>query len=191
MREKMKTALLLIDIQNDYFPGGALELEKPVEAANNAAKLLAAARKVKLPVIHIQHINKRPGATFFVAGTKGVEIHNSVAPVAGEKTIVKHFPNSFRDTELNKFLQENKIHDLIICGMMSHICVHATARAACDLGYECIVAHDACATKAVMFNNHKVSATDTHHAFMAALNGLYAQMETTDEIVSAIEAKIF
>ncbi|MCE5339801.1 MAG: cysteine hydrolase [Planctomycetaceae bacterium] len=186
----MKTALLLIDIQNDYFPGGALELENTVEAANNTAKLLAAARKVKLPVIHIQHINKRPGATFFVAGTKGVEIHNSVAPIAGEKIIVKHYPNSFRDTELNKFLQEHNIHDLIICGMMSHMCVHATARAACDFGYECFVAHDACATKAVMFNNHKVSATDVHDAFMAALNGLYAQMKTTDEIASAIEAKI-
>jgi nicotinamidase-related amidase len=182
----MKTALLLIDIQNDYFPGGAMELAKPVEAGNNAAKLLTAARKTKLPVIHIQHINKRPVATFFVAGTKGVEIHNCVAPIAGEKIIIKHFPNSFRDTELNKFLQENKIQKLIICGMMSHMCVHATTRAACDFGYECIVAHDACTTKALIFNNNTVSADDVHNAFMAALNGLYAQMKTADEIIADV-----
>jgi nicotinamidase-related amidase len=188
---KMKTALLLIDIQNDYFPGGAMELENPIEAGNNAAKLLAAARKASLPIIHVQHINTRAGATYFVAGTKGAEIHGCVEPKPNEKIIVKHFPNSFRDTDLKTYLESNGIQRLIICGMMTHMCVHAAARAACDFGYQCIVAHDACATKTLTFNNNNISAGDVHNSFMAALNGLYAQVKTSDEIINMIETKAF
>jgi nicotinamidase-related amidase len=182
----MNTALILIDIQNDYFPGGSYELEKPIEAGNMAGRLLAAARKVPLPIIHIQHINLRPGTNYFLAGTNGVKIHDCVAPLPGETVIVKHHANSFRETELGAVLYKKDVHRVIICGMMSHMCLHATARAAYDFGYECIVAHDACTTKELTFNNIKVSALDVHSAFMAALNGLYAQVKTTDDIIAAI-----
>jgi nicotinamidase-related amidase len=185
----MNTALVLVDIQNDYFPGGAYELEGPVEAGNMASRLLAATRKAALPVIHVRHVNLRPGTNYFLAGTPGVEIHNCVAPLPGETIIVKHHANSFRETELNAILRKNDVHRLIICGMMSHMCVHAIVRAAYDLGYECLIAHDACTTKSLAFNNIKVSALDVHSAFMAALNGLYAQVKTTDEIIAAIERK--
>jgi nicotinamidase-related amidase len=182
----MNTALVLVDIQNDYFPGGVYELEKPIEAGNMASRLLAAVRKAALPIIHIQHINLRPGTNYFLAGTKGVEIHDCVAPLPGETVIVKHHANSFRETELRAVLDKKNIHRVILCGMMSHMCLHATARAAYDFGYECIVAHDACTTKELTFNNIKVSALNVHSAFMAALNGLYAQVKTTDEIIAAI-----
>ena len=154
----MNTALILIDIQNDYFPGGACELEHTIEAGDKAGKLLAAARKAALPIIHIRHINLRLGVNYFLAGTNGVEIHDCVAPLPDETVIVKHHANSFRETELEAFLHKNNIHRLIICGMMSHMCVHAAARAAYDFGYECIVAQDACATKSLTFDSIKVSA---------------------------------
>jgi nicotinamidase-related amidase len=187
----MKTALLLIDIQNDYFPGGALELENPIEAGNNAGKLLAAARKAALPVIHIQHVNQRPGINYFQAGTKGIEIHNCVKPLPDEKIFVKYTANSFKGTELKKYLDQNKIRLLIICGMMSHMCIHAATRAACDFGYVCVVAHDACTTKSLTFDNHTISAKNVHYAFMAALKGLYAELKSTEEIISGIEAKTY
>jgi nicotinamidase-related amidase len=182
----MNTALILIDIQNDYFPGGVYELENPIEAGNMAGKLLAAARKATLAIIHIQHINLRPGTNYFLAGTNGVKIHDCVAPLPGETVIVKHHANSFRETELKAVLDKKNIHRVILCGMMSHMCLHATARAAYDFGYECLVAHDACTTKELAFNNIKVSALNVHSAFMAALNGLYAQVKTTDEVIAAI-----
>ena len=96
----MKSALLLIDLQNDYFPGGAWELAGSDAAVASAARLLAAFRAAGKPVIHIQHVAAHPGATFFRPATPGVEIHPLVAPAPGEKVVIKHFANSFRDTSL-------------------------------------------------------------------------------------------
>ena len=98
-------ALIIIDIQNDYFPGGKMELCGSEAAAHNAALLLKAFRKAGKPVFHVQHISLAPTATFFLPGTAGALIHGSVAPLAGETVVEKHFPNSFRDTPLLALLQ--------------------------------------------------------------------------------------
>ena len=100
-----ESALLIIDIQNDYFPGGTMTLEGADAAGEKAATLLAAFRARKLPVFHMQHLSVRPGATFFVPGTAGVEIHPCVAPAANEKVIEKNYPNSFRETALETRLE--------------------------------------------------------------------------------------
>jgi nicotinamidase-related amidase len=77
----MTAALLIIDIQNDYFPGGAMALHEPEAAAANAARLIAAFRQRGRPVVHMQHVSTRPGATFFLSNTPGVEIHAAVRPL--------------------------------------------------------------------------------------------------------------
>ncbi len=174
----MKTALLLIDIQNDYFEGGTMTLVNANAASENAKLLLDIFRKEQLTVIHIQHIATQPGATFFLPDTPGAEIHESVRPVAGEKVIVKHFPNSFRETELLNFLIEKEITDLAIGGMMTHMCIDATTRAARDLGYNCTLIGDACATRDLEISGEKVKAVDVQHAFLAALNVTYATVTT-------------
>jgi len=178
----MNTALLIVDIQNDYFPGGNMELAGSVEASANAARLLNAARKAKWPIFHVQHLSTRPGATFFVPGTPGVEIHNDVEPLPGEKIITKHFPNSFRDTGLHELLKVSDIERLLICGMMTHMCIDATTRAAFDLGFTCTVAHDACATRDLVFNGIYVPAIHVHSSFMTALSAVYAEVKSTHEI---------
>ena len=178
----MTQALLLIDIQNDYFPGGAMELEGSAPAAAQAGKLLQAFRQKELSVIHIQHISTRPGATFFLPNTAGVQIHESVAPNSGEAVFQKHYPNSFRETRLLEHLRENQISQLVIAGMMTHMCVDTTSRAATDLGFQCVLAHDACATKALSFNGATVSAQSVQTAFLAALNGLFAKVLSVEEI---------
>jgi len=179
----MKTALLIIDIQNDYFPNGKMELEGSVQAASAAARLLAAFRKNNWSVYHVQHINIRPNAPFFLPNTVGVNIHQSVQPLDGEPVITKHFPNSFRDTSLLDTLNANGISSLLICGMMSHMCVDATVRAAFDYGFSCIVAHDACATRGLSFNEVSVPAKQVHASYMAALGAVYAQIKGVDEIL--------
>lgn len=178
----MNTALLIIDIQNDYFPGGAMELAGSVEAGQQAAKLIDAFRSKALPVIHVQHLSPRPGAAFFVPGTKGVEIHPCVAPGEGEAIIRKNFPNSFRDTPLLQHLRDNRITRLVVAGMMTQMCVDSTVRAAADLGFECVLAHDACATKSMSFGGVSVPAASVQTAFLAALNGLFAKVQSVDEL---------
>lgn len=182
----MQTALLLVDIQNDYFPGGSMSLVNSVEAGKNAGILLEKFRSKKLPVIHMQHMSVRPGATFFVPGTKGVEIHDCVKPAETETLFTKKFPNSFRDTGLLQHLQDNQITKLVIAGMMTHMCIDSTTRAAFDLGFSCTLAHDACATKDLVFSGKTIEAAQVHHSFIAALNGLFAGASSVEEICASL-----
>lgn len=170
----MTDALILIDIQNDYFPGGAMALCGAAEAGEKAGMILARFRERGAPVFHIQHIANRPGATFFLPDTKGAHIHDSVRPAPGEPVLVKHFPNSFRETGLLEALSARDVASLTVCGMMTHMCVDATVRAAFDLGYPVTLVHDACATRDLAFGDRTVAAADVHAAFLAALGAVYA-----------------
>jgi len=180
----MKTGLLLVDLQNDYFPGGAMELVGAEAAANRARELLQRFRAAGAPVWHVQHLAKRSGATFFLPGTPGAEIHRSLQPEAGEPVVVKHFPNAFRETGLLASLQEAGVGALVIAGAMSHMCVDATTRAAVDLGFSCTVVADACATRDLVFGGEAVPARQVHAAFMAALDGVYARVKTLEAVLA-------
>lgn len=182
----MNTALLLIDIQMDYFPGGRMELTGANDAVKAAGRLLADFRRRELPVIHVQHISNRQGAGFFLTGTDGVNFHESVAPRENETVIQKNFPNSFRSTELKNILQKDSIKQIVICGMMSHMCVNSTVRAGFDLGYQCIVAHDACATRSLSFEGREISTDYVHAVSMAALGSLYAHVIRVDEVIGRL-----
>ena len=182
----MNIALLLIDIQNDYFPGGAMELAGSVEAGQRAAMLLAAFRRTGRPVIHVLHISTRPGATFFLPDTPGAEIHPCVAPHEGETIVRKHFPNSFRETPLLEHLRNRNITGLVIAGMMTHMCVDTTTRAAADLGFSCQLAHDACATRALSFGGSTVAAADVQTAFVASLNGFFAKVQSAGDLCAGV-----
>ena len=175
-------ALVIIDIQNDYFPGGKMELEGADAAAANAGKALARFRKEGVPVIHVRHLSVRPGSTFFIPGTAGAEIHAAVKPQAGEKVIEKNFPNSFRGTELERVLKDAGVKELVVAGMMTHMCVDASVRQAADLGYKVTLLGDACATRAQSFAGETVPARQVHAAFLAALNGFYAKVLPTHEL---------
>jgi len=175
-------ALLVIDIQNDYFPGGAMELEGADAAGANAAKAIASFRQGGVPVFHVRHLSVRPGSTFFLPGTRGAEIHASVAPRPGEPVIEKNFPNSFRGTGLDRQLKDLNVKNLVVAGMMTHMCVDATVRQAADLGYGVTLLGDACATRAQSYGGEKVPARQVHAAFLAALNGFYAKVIKTDEL---------
>jgi len=182
----MKTALLLIDIQNDYFPGGKMELEGAVEASLKARNLLNVFRHLNLPVVHIQHISTQKGAAFFLPETEGALIHENVRSEGNETTIRKHTPNSFRGTVLLDHLKKEGVGRLIVCGMMTHMCVDATVRAAFDHGFECVVVHDACATRALTFQGVDIPAVHVQGAFMAALGSVYARIYSTVDIVQKI-----
>ncbi len=172
----MSSGLVLVDIQNDYFKGGAMELVEMERAAAEAAGLLAAFRDAGSGVYFVQHLSLQPNAPFFVPDTEGVEIHASIAPRAGESITQKHFPNSFRETGLAERLRADVVDELVICGAMSHMCIDATTRAAFDLGFTCSVASDACATRDLSFEERTIPAAEVHAAFMAALSAPYAKV---------------
>jgi nicotinamidase-related amidase len=182
----MKSALILIDLQNDYFPGGAMELAGMTQAAAQARELLAVFRQARRPIFHVQHLALGPDATFFRPDTPGVEINESVRPLPGEALVRKHYPNAFRDTGLLEVLQGAGVEEVIIAGAMSHMCVDATTRAAFDFGLTCTVIHDACATRDLAFQGLTIPAAQVHGAFMAALGMRYASVLALKDFLSGL-----
>ncbi|HIW33001.1 MAG TPA: cysteine hydrolase [Candidatus Paenibacillus intestinavium] len=180
----MSTALIIVDIQNDYFPNGKMELSKPEKAATNAAKVLEWFRQNnKDNIFHVQHIAGDPALGFFLPDTEGVEIHEAVQPVETESIIIKHFPNSFLQTELESKLRKNGVTKVVVVGMMTHMCIDATVRAAVDLGFKTTLIEDACATKDLSYQGKVVSAEQVHYAFVGALNGMYCEVNSTEDFL--------
>lgn len=178
------TALVLIDIQNDYFEDGRWPVDKMQAVSANAARLLEHARNKGLWIVHVRHEIPSDEAPFFRPGTPGAEIHASVAPNEGEPVILKHRPNSFHDTSLRQDLEAKGITDVVICGAMSQMCIDATTRAAVDFGYAVTVIEDACGAKEQTFNDQEVPAPQVHAAFMAPLAMTYARVISLDAYLS-------
>lgn len=183
-----KRALVLVDIQNDYFEGGKMPLYKSEEAAQNAALLLRYFRKNNLDIVHIQHLNAKSGS-FFIEGTNGVEIHSSVKPLDEEIIVQKRFPNSFKETGLLERLRELQVEQLIVCGIMTHICIDATVRAAKDLDFEVTLLEDACTTKDLCYKDSVISALDVHYSYVASLSGIYAEVLSTKDFLKIEDIK--
>ena len=181
----MKTALLVIDIQKDYFPGGKFPLVDPLEAAKKAYMLLQCFREHGGRHVHIQHISLKPNATFFIKGDSGSDIHDSVAHFEGEPIVYKHEPNSFLNTNLLDLLKSWDVERVVITGMMTHMCVDATARAASDLGFQVVIAEDACATRDLKYGDTVIPAEHVHKAFLAALKS-YGKVMKSEEIVALL-----
>jgi len=181
----MKTALLVIDIQKDYFPGGKFPLVNPEAAAKKAYELLQCFREHGGQHVHIQHISLEPDATFFIKGDSGSDIHDLVAHFEGEPIVYKHEPNSFLNTNLLELLKGWEIERVVVCGMMTHMCVEATARAASDFGFELVVAEDACATRDLKYGDTTIPADMVHKSFLAALRS-YGKVMKSEEIIALL-----
>ena len=175
----MKEALLIIDVQNDYFKNGKMELKNSKEALEKIKLVLNKFRESNKEVIFIKHISNREGAGFFLPDTDVVNIHAEITPLGSEKVIKKNYPNSFRETELLEYLKIKNIDTLVITGMMTQMCVDSTTRAAKDFGYECVVLGDACATRDFIFEDHLVKAEDVQKSFLTALSYYYAKVMIT------------
>ena len=158
------TALVLIDIQYFYFQGGAMELSEPEKAADNAKQLLDYFREKKALVVHVRH-----------EFSPGGEIYKLVEPLDSEKVFSKKEVNSFLGTGLEEFLKQNHIKKLVLCGMQTHMCLEGATRAGHDLGYECTVIKDACATRDLKFDDVIIPAKHVHYSTLATLKN-YAKV---------------
>ncbi len=177
----IRTALIIVDIQQFYFPNGDLPLVNPEIASLKAKEVLETFRKNKLPVIHIQHKAKN-----------GFDIHPNVKPISDEKIIVKTEANSFAKTELLNYLKEQKINKLVIIGMQTQMCVEATIRAAYDFGFNCIVIEDACATRDLKYGEVTISAQEVHASTLATVkDGGYGRVLTAEEFIKETQKILY
>lgn len=175
---KEKTALLIIDMQEFYFPGGFSELQGAEEASANAAIILNLFRDQGRPVVHIGH-----------QAAEQQEFREEVLPTEGEFVMMKDKVNAFLGGELHAYLKEQGITHVVICGMQTHMCVEAATRAASDLGYECTVVRDACATKNLEYHRKTIAAEDVHASTLATLDGNYALVVDTPSLIAEMQAE--
>jgi nicotinamidase-related amidase len=174
------STLVLIDIQNEYFDG-PLKLAGVEAAAEVAAGLLARARTLGAPVVHVRH-RGRAGGAFDPEAPRG-QIHASVAPMAGETIIDKGLPNSFAGTTLAEVLAGIGPRPLVVAGFMTHMCVSATVRSALDRGLSSTVAMDATATRDLPDPTGGVLPADTiHRAALAAIADRFATVVPAADI---------
>jgi len=174
--DQQKKALLIIDIQEFYFPEGSVPLVNPLEAAINAKELLNVFRNRDLMIIHIRH-----------NASLGGDIHPLVMPLENEEVITKNKANAFIGTNLLDYLHNNKITDLTICGMQTHMCVEAATRAASDYGFNCTVIEDACATRDLKYRDNTIKAIEVHYSTLSSLNRTYATIKTTQQFLDELK----
>ena len=156
--DSLKTALLIVDIQNFYFPGEGPGLVNAEQASLKAKEVLQIFRDKQQLVVHVRHKSETRG-----------EIHKNVEPILNEKVITKEEVNSFLKTDLLEYLQSNHINRLVIIGMQTQMCLEAAVRAAHDFGFECVIVQDACATRDVNFNESAAKAEDVQTTVLATI----------------------
>lgn len=178
----MKKALIVIDMQNDYFCSGKMELIGINDVLEKTNRLIAFARKEKYQIYFIQHFATKENASFFIPNTNGVKLNKNL-DMQNDTIIVKNYPNSFRNTNLKEELDKKGINDLIMCGAMTHMCIDTTVRAGFDLGYNIILASDVCATRDLSFKDKVIKAKDVQSAFLGSLDGIFCTVKKVSEIV--------
>jgi nicotinamidase-related amidase len=170
--DSIKTALLIVDIQDFYFPGDGPGLVNAEQASLTAKEILQVFRDKKQLVVHVRH-----------KSSKGSEIHKNVEPISNEKIITKEEVNSFLGTDLLEYLRGNHINRVVIIGMQTQMCLEAAVRAAHDYGFECVVVQEACATRDLKFGGKVVKAEDVQTSTFATItDGGYGKV---------IEMKVF
>ncbi len=171
----MSKALLVIDLQNDYFPGGKFPLWNTDVVLTNIEQAIKVARTQGIPVIHIQHIaNPEMGiAPFFNQGTDGVSIHPRILAAAPDAPIVvKEHADSFFGTKLEETLSGLGVDELLICGMMTQNCVTHTAISKSAEKYKVTVLTDCCTTVDEMLHNIALHALSTRVSLVSSKDAI-------------------
>ena len=165
-----ESTLIMIDCQNTY-TRGVMKLDGVAAALDEAARLLERARSAGIPIVHIEH-DDGEGGLYDIRAEIG-QIAEQVAPQGDETVIVKHFPNSFVQTDLDDRLKAASARHLLLAGFMTHMCVNSTARGAFNLGYAPTVVASATATRALPGPTGVVSSAALQAASLAAIGDLF------------------
>lgn len=181
-----KLALLVIDVQNEYFTG-LLPITYPHNSTSNIVTAIQAATNANIPIVMIQHTAQ---AKAFVKGTVGWELHESVKNVKASHTIEKTMASSFVGTDLEAWLRQNGIDTVVISGYMTQHCCDTTARYAHHLGFNVEFLSDATGTLAFENKGGKATAEELHRATLVEQAFRFSNVMSTQEWIDTIMVKV-
>ncbi len=182
----MKKALMVIDVQNEYFDG-KLPIEYPENSFENIILAIESANKKDIPVILIQHTSSDEYSFTFKKGSKEWEIHEKVLEKDHDIIIEKNLPGSFTKTQLESYLKENDIKKVAICGYMTHMCCDTTARQAMHLDFEVEFLNDATGTRDVSNYSGDIRAEKLHKATLITQAMKFSKVMSTEDWVRSLE----
>jgi nicotinamidase-related amidase len=185
----MKRALLVIDVQNEYFTG-KLPVTYPVGSFENILKVIDVAKDNNIPIIVVQHTSLQNNAETFKKGSKEWEIHDQISNRGYNYLIEKHLPGSFTGTNLEEVLEKNEIDTVVICGYMTQMCCDTTSRQAFHLGYTVEFLSDATGTLDISNYAGTVTAEELHRSILITQAMWFSKVMTSSEWIQTIESKI-
>lgn len=186
----MKRALLVIDVQNEYFTGG-LRVTYPENSFENILKVIDSANDKEVPVILIQHASLSKNSETFIKWSHEWEIHEEVLKKRHDCIIEKNLPGSFTGTELNEFLKSKGIDTIVICGYMTQMCCDTTSRQAVDLGYNVEFLSDATGTLDISNYAGAVSAEELQRSILVTQAMRFSKVISSDEWIGIIDRERF
>jgi nicotinamidase-related amidase len=163
----MKRALLVIDVQREYFDG-AFPIRHPVGHLDNILSVMDEAAKAKISTVVVRHHQPDPDSPVFCRGSDMWELHPEIEKRPRDILIDKQLPGSFTNTELDTFLKENDIDVVSIAGYMTQVCCDTTARQAFHRGYQVEFLSDATGTLDVSNKAGSVTAEQLHESILVA-----------------------
>jgi nicotinamidase-related amidase len=181
----MKRALLVIDVQNEYF-SGALPITYPLGSMDNILKVMKAAKQNGILVIAIQHTALLKDSKTFVKGSFQWELHEEIKRAGYDYIIEKNLPGSFTGTDLEMILKENGIDTLVICGYMTQMCCDTTARQAFHLGFSVEFMSDSTGTLDISNYAGSVSAQELHRSILVTQAMRFSKVINSEDWIKSI-----
>ncbi|HXG93908.1 MAG TPA: cysteine hydrolase family protein [Blastocatellia bacterium] len=181
----MKRALLVIDVQNEYFTG-RLPVSYPSGSLDQILKAMDAAIEQSIPVVVIQHAAPQPDSLVFRRGSPEWQLHESIANRQRDLLIEKNLPGSFTNTPLESWLRENGIDTVTISGYMTQMCCDTTARQAVHRGFAVEFLSDATGTLAFTNDAGAVTAEELHRATLVTQGQRFSRVLKTEDWISGI-----
>ncbi|MDQ6919153.1 MAG: cysteine hydrolase [Candidatus Dormibacteraeota bacterium] len=182
----MKRALLVIDVQNEYFSGGAMPITHPPDSLKRITDAMDGAAEKGIPIVVVQHASENPEATSFRKGTPGWRLKGEVEVRKRAAVIEKTLPGSFTGTNLEAWLKENGVDTLVICGYMSQMCCDTTARQAVHLGYKVEFLSDATGTLDFSNEAGTVKAEELHRATLVTQQHRFSKVQNVEAWIDSL-----
>ncbi|MDZ8238404.1 MAG: cysteine hydrolase family protein [Nostoc sp. ChiQUE01a] len=182
----MKRALLVIDVQNEYFTG-KLPITYPSGSLDNILQVMNIAKERDIPVIVVRHTQPLENSPIFQKGSPEWELHPEIAKYPYDLLIEKNLPGSFTATELETWLKERNIDTVVISGYMTQMCCDTTARQAAHLGFSVEFLSDATGTLAFQNNGGAATDEELHRATLVAQDTFISQVINTSKWINNLE----
>jgi len=181
----MKRALLVIDVQNEYFTG-RLPVTYPQNSFENILRVIEAAAKSKIDIAVIQHAAPQKDSQTFVKGSKEWELHPRIKEIEYSRLVEKNLPGSFTNTDLEEWLKKEGIDTIAICGYMSQMCCDTTARQGLHLGFSVEFLSDATGTLDISNEGGSITAEELHRAVLVTQAMRFSRVISAEEWIKGV-----